>query len=155
MLRISAISTYVLLIICLFSCNTATEKPTIESLFSESPEQMIESSIKYAKGFDIYEFDQVRKVVIYHPELLENVIATFYISDSSTMEKYGFQTSKDVIILPLTDVAVFSATQLNSFDKLKLLGKVRGISEAVYINNEEVKNRLENGNIVELKRHQA
>jgi iron complex transport system substrate-binding protein len=122
----------------------------IESIFKSASDSMFQSSIRYAKGFDLYEIQGIKKLVIYHPELVDYVVATYYIVDSSVMRKHGFQPSGNTIVLPLANVAVFSATQLNAFERLGLLDQVKGVSEARYIKSEAVRKKLDNGEIVEL-----
>jgi len=148
--RTFILTLFLILAAFLFSCQNKTEMHDIESLFISAPDSLLQSSIMYAKGFDLYEFEGVKKLVIYHPELAENVIATYYVADSSVLNELGFQSSENTIVLPLTNVAVFSATQLNAFERLGLLDKVKGVSEASYIKSEAVRKKLDNREIVEL-----
>ncbi len=144
---------YFLLAISFFnfhSCQLEPNKPAIESVFESIPDSLLISKVKYAKGFDLYELDKIRKLVIYQPELRENIIATFYIADSSTLNNYNDIEEENLIVVNQDNVAVLSATQLNAFERLDLLDKVKGISEAKYIISETIKRKLEKEEIVEL-----
>ncbi len=132
------------------ACKQQQPKPEIASVFDAEPGSSLVSEIKYAKGFDLYEKDNIRKLVIYHPEIPDREMAVFYIADSTLLKKYKKGKADNVIATNSNCVAVFSATQLNAFDKLSLLEHVIGITEAKYINNEQVKEKLIRGKIIEL-----
>ena len=144
---ISSVSFIFLLTLLSFSsCTIKSEKSDVERLFSSGPE--LKSLINYAKGFDIYQYDSVTKVVVYHPELTQVVFKTIYITNGGKAET--FQENKQLFKSPLDSVAIFSATQINAFDKLGILDKIIGVSEASYINNQHVKNKYQEGLITEL-----
>ena len=137
-------------LLSIFSCNPKQNRPGIASIFEAIPDSLLVSKVKYAKGFDLYEAEQVRKLVVYHPELPETIIATFYITDSSVLAAYNMSDAQNVVKINSNRTAVFSATQLNAFDKLLLLGHVTGITESKYINNKHIKEKLKKGEIIEL-----
>ena len=144
---------YFLLVISflyIHSCQLKKNKPAIETVFESIPDSLLKSKVKYAKGFDLYEVDKIKKLVIYQPELRENIIATFYIADSLTLSKYYYNEAENLIVVDQDNVAVLSATQLNAFERLDLLDKVKGISEAKYITSKTIKSKLEKEEIVEL-----
>ena len=145
-------SVFLLLILILFTgaCRHRQPKPEIASVFDAVLDSLPVSKVKYAKGFDLYEKEGVKKLVIYHPEISGREIAVFYIADSTTLKKYKTMGSQNVVVSKSDRVAVFSATQLNAFDKLSLLDHVIGITEAKYINNQAVKEKLLCGEITEL-----
>ena len=137
-------------ILTIFSCNPKQNKPEIASLFDAIPDSLLVSKVLYASGFDLYEVHQIRKLVVYHPELPGTIIATFYIADSSVLTDFEVRNAPNIIKLNSERAAVFSATQLNALDKLSLLGHVIGITEGEYINNRHIKEKLEKGEIIEL-----
>lgn len=132
------------------SCESKHQASDIESVFEILSDSLLDSEIECAKGFDLFEVPGIKKLVIYHPELGERVIATIYITDSLALGKYNIKASKNIIIAPVTNVAVFSATQLNAFEKLGLLERVSGVSEAKYIKSKTIIEKLETGEINEL-----
>lgn len=130
----------------LISCKSNKTKQDIEEVFADIPKH--QSLVKYAKGFDLYEKDGITKVVVYHPELSSVTLGTYYVSTSKKINQ--FAENDNLFLSPLDSVALFSATQINAFDKLGLLDKIVGISEANYIKNAYVKSRFNQGEIVEL-----
>ncbi len=120
----------------------------VSHLFNNSSDTAITSSIKYANGFDIYEVNGIKKLVIYSPQKKNEILETFYFADSTNYYKY--KPTHNFIKLPMDSVAVFSATQLNAFSKLKILNKVVAISESSYIQNPVIKNMVDREQIVNL-----
>ncbi len=100
-------------------------------------------TIQYAKGFAVFNEKGKRKVVVYNPWQKGKVLASFVLVKS--------HPTKGEIKVPLDSVAVFSATQLDALQKLGLLDKVIGISEARFISNKQVKKALNDGKITELE----
>ncbi|NQU35699.1 MAG: ABC transporter substrate-binding protein [Bacteroidetes bacterium] len=129
------------------SCAPKINNTTIDELFS-NPDLEPTSSIIYAEGFDIYEINGIKKLVIYNPKNISEVLVTYYLTDSLVYNNY--LNSDNLILAPLDGVAVFSATQLNAFSKLNLLDKVIAISESEYIQNPEVRDLYDSGNIINL-----
>ncbi len=130
------------------SCETEPEAVDYKPLFSKAIEEGLQSNISYAKGFATYEMDDVYRVDIYQPGLGSNIAASYYLSNNFSDETL-FNCS-DCIKLPLDSVAVFSATQINAYDKLGLLESIVGVSEGKYINNKAVQQAVEQGQIIEL-----
>ncbi len=130
------------------SCNRNKNISNLNKLFDTTSDSAIISSIIYATGFDIYEIDNIKKLVIYNPQNNAEILITYYIIDSTFLNTY--QISKEVIEAPLDSVAVFSATQLNAFSKLGIINKVIAISESEYIQNPEVRKQYKNNQIVDL-----
>ncbi len=130
------------------SCSVDTGTNDISELFNNYTDLEVVSTISYAKGFDILEAGDVKKLIIYNPQNTEEILATYYFADSAYF--HDFPYSSELIETPLDSVAVFSATQLNAFSKLGILNKVIAISESEYIRNPIVKERHESGQLVEL-----
>lgn len=106
------------------------------------------SPIKYAKGFDIHQIGNIKIVTVFKPGTNKQVLQYFFLINKA--EYVTEIDKKKEILTPLDSIAVFSATQLNALDKLCLLDKVIGISEANYIRNEHVQGRYQKGFITEL-----
>ncbi len=130
------------------SCNRNKDISDLNKLFDTTSDSTIISSIIYATGFDIYEIDNIKKLVIYNPQNNAEILITYYIIDSTFLKTY--EVSKEVIEAPLDSVAVFSATQLNAFSKLGIINKVIAISESEYIQNKDIKLMHANEQIVDL-----
>ena len=130
----------------LLSCESTPRKQDVEKTFSESSE--IHSLVRYAKGFDLYRKDGITKIVVYHPELSSVIIGTYYVAGQAVFVQYN--PSDNFFSGPLDSVALFSATQVNAFEKLGILDRIVGVSEAHYLKNPIVKQRIEKGIIKEL-----
>jgi len=145
--RILAFNFFVLVSVHIFSsCTDKSSKPDIEKVFEAHPD--LKSLVEYAEGFDLYQYDSITKVVVYHPVLPEEVIETFYVAGQSKAD--SFQENKHFFVSPIDSVAIFSATQINALDKLNLLDKIVGVSEASYIKNSYVQQQYSDGKITEL-----
>ena len=136
------------IIIIATSCNREDNISNINKLFDNTPDSILVSSIKYATGFDIYEINNIKKLVIYNPQNIEEILSTYYFTDSAYFNNY--QPSSIFLQIPLDSVAVFSATQLNAFSKLGILDKLIAISESEYIRDTAIKELYNNEHVVEL-----
>ncbi|HEY9114498.1 MAG TPA: ABC transporter substrate-binding protein [Bacteroidales bacterium] len=119
-----------------------------QSAEQNSPSNQANSTIKYANGFDIVYKENLKIVTVFEPGNNRRVKETYYILNEE--EILDTVEPKNQFLLPLDSIAVFSATQLNALDKLGLLDKVIGVSEANYIRNEHVQERYQQGLITEL-----
>ncbi len=142
------VSVVVMVIIFGASCSQKDNTVSVSRLFDNHDEGQLVSSILYADGFDIYEVDNIKKLVIYNPRNNNEILATYFFVDSANHSDY--QPSPEILITPLDSVAVFSATQLNAFSKLCILDQIIAISESEYIQNPDIKKKYENGKLVNL-----
>ncbi len=134
--------------ILITSCSDHKSKPGIKDYFDTNAPENLDSDIIFAEGFDIFRWNGISKIVVYHPELRQMVIGEYFVVPANIAQK--FYDTVNMIVLPVDSVAVFSATQLNAFDKLNKLDCVVGISESKYIINENVKEMLKRGEVSEL-----
>jgi len=137
-----------LMVLQSISCVRDEKLSDIHQFFENISDSTLVSSVVYATGFDIYEVDNIKKLVIYNPQDLNEILSTYYLADSLYYIEY--QPSSMFLQLPLDSVAVFSATQLNAFSKLDILNRVVAISESEYINNPTIKKLYQDGKIVDL-----
>ena len=99
--------------------------------------------IRYARDFAIFKQKNKTKVVVYNPwEKGKKILASFVLVKN--------HPKQGEIKVPLHHVAVFSATQLDALEKLGLLNRVTGISEARFISNPHIKTALAKGKITEM-----
>lgn len=139
---------FMFLLLTTYSCKQKNKKPGIAETFTGQAGADLESEIIFAEGFDLYRWNGITKLVVYHPELKELVIGEYYLANNEVTSI--FADTSTMISLPMERVAVFSATQLNAFDKLGILDRIVGVSEAQYIVNSTVKQKIEQGEAVEL-----
>jgi iron complex transport system substrate-binding protein len=130
------------------SCNRSKISSDISKIFNNLPDSALISSVKYATGFDIFEIDNIKKLVIYNPQNNAEILSTYYLIDSALYN--NFIITQNILKTPLDSTAVFSATQLNAFSKLGIINRVIAISESEYIKNPEIRKRYTNNQIVEL-----
>ena len=142
------VSVILILTIQFASCSRKSSTVAISEVFDSQSGTELVSSVSYAEGFDIYEVDSIKKLVIYNPRNNAEVFSTYYLADSDYYHNY--QPSPEFLLTPMDSVAVFSATQLNAFSKLNILDKVCAISESEYIQNPSIKEMYNNGQLVEL-----
>jgi iron complex transport system substrate-binding protein len=133
-------------ILNLYSCASHDRQHDVEALFNGMTKK--QSLVEYANGFDLFEKQGVNKLVVYEAGSRESILATYYITDSNNLGK--FKQTKNLFICPIDSVALFSATQINAFKKLDLLDKIIGVSEANYINDSVVRDRIVKGEVTEL-----
>ncbi len=128
---------FTVLILCAASCTNHKAKTELKN------ENVSAIPVKYAKGFAVFYKNGKQQVVVYNPwSKGRKVLAAFILVKN--------HPRKGEIKVPLDSVAVFSSTQLNALEKLGLLGKVSGISEARFISNKKVKKALHDGKITEM-----
>ena len=136
-----------ILMMAVAGCKRASNKQDIETLFVQHEKNLV-SEVHYAEGFDVYRLTGATRIVVYHSGDKARGSDDFFIVDKDIAGQY--RDSSNVFTGPPHDAAVFSATQLNAFEKLGILDKVVGISEAAYINNPFIREQVEKGNIAEL-----
>lgn len=135
-----------LAIVSLLACmHGHKNKPGPEVYFKD---KNILSKIHYARLFDIYETDGIKKVVVHNP--FSDTIATSVLYIVNKAQYKLFKDKKNVIQYPLSRIAVLSATQLNSIVRLKLLDCIAGISDAKYISSKKILKRITQGKITEV-----
>ncbi len=130
------------------SCEEKKQISNAAEIFERLADSNSISKVQYAEGFDIYVADGITKLVIYKPHSKREVLSTYYLVKYETAEKYKHVS--DFVDVPFDSVAVFSGTQLNAMKNLGLLRKLVGVSEADYILDEEIRNRIKEGHITEL-----
>ncbi|MCF6171241.1 MAG: ABC transporter substrate-binding protein [Bacteroidales bacterium] len=137
-----------LVALLLSSCHEKKQSAGIAKLFDRLADTEVVSEVDFAQGFDIYKAGGIAKLVIYKPQSNGDVLSTYFLVNRQTAEKYG--ASEGFVIVPLDSVAVFSGTQLNAMKNLGLLQKVVGVSEAAYILDQDIRERLADGRVTEL-----
>lgn len=103
----------------------------------------------YAEGFDLYDFGLYKKLVINNPWQPGGVLFSCYLIPDS-VEPATPETGAKIIRTPVRKAVCFSSTQWTGFDILGEIDHVAGISEASYVVNRTVKERVADGQIVEI-----
>ena len=106
------------------------------------------SKVKYARFFELYEYDNITKLVIKSPFDDSNKIV-YYLVDTTRDNNLEID-EKHVIKVPLKHVGVLSATQLAGIKKIGFINNVKGVSDVKYLQDSDIKRRLELGEIEEI-----
>lgn len=105
------------------------------------------SNVYFAKGFDIYNFENITVIIVHNPFISDSLTEVYLVSkEVNSVQNNSFNH----FVSPVDSIAVFSATQLSALEKLGSLNAVVGVSEANYIKNPYVVQRINNGDILEL-----
>jgi iron complex transport system substrate-binding protein len=137
-------------LIFLQSCNNVSDKRDIDDYFSKAIDSLnLKSETQYASGFEIYNFNNITKVVVKNPQKDNTIFSEYYlVTDKKTKE--SFNENRNIIITPLNRVAIFSGTQLSALIETGLSKKVVGVSEADYIIDTNIRKMVAEGEIKEL-----
>jgi iron complex transport system substrate-binding protein len=102
------------------------------------------STIKYAKGFDIQHFKNFTKLIITAP--YQNSKETFQYILTDTISKSNTSTIKT----PLQSLVITSTTHIPMLELLGLEDKLIGFPNTDYISSEKTRKLIDNGSIKEL-----
>ncbi len=108
------------------------------------------SSNKYAHGFEIVKEGEITRLTITNPwEQAENVIIDYYLVDKGKEVPDSLE-GKSIIFTPVERIICLSTSHIAFLDALGVADKVVGVSGSKYITNEEVVNRIANGEVVDV-----
>ncbi|KAF0130645.1 MAG: iron complex transport system substrate-binding protein [Bacteroidetes bacterium] len=129
--------------LCFFSCESQTKRiQTIES-------QLNDSYVNYAKGFSIRKLGHVSELTIYNPWVGGSVLQkTYFISDTFPLPD-SLQTS-NVIRTPVKSLITLSATQWGPLMTMNEAVRIKGVSEAGFITNKQMRHLFESGLVEEV-----
>lgn len=146
-MRFLIASRIIVLILCFMLLNSCNIKQADNNKQPNS--QPEKSLVKYAQGFDLIDQGDGKYLVkVFYPNQPDKILYTCQLSaDHAILNSID---QNNCLQTPLDSIAVFSATQLNGLALLGLLDKVVGISESTYITNEKMKQRLLDGQTIEL-----
>lgn len=121
-----------------FSCNFQNKKETIVLPNNQN------STIKYAKGFDIIETDSLKKLVIKTPYLNSSEIFEYNITYSKSTNKINS------IQVPVNNIVVTSTTHIPMLELLGEENSLAGFPNLTYISSEKTRKLVELNKIKEL-----
>jgi iron complex transport system substrate-binding protein len=106
------------------------------------------SEVKYAKGFDIENFNDYKKVIIKtpYPEAKESLI---YILKSKSQSKKS-ELNKGDIQVPITKIVVTSTTHIPMLELLGAENSLVGFQNTEYVSSEKTRKRINSGFVREL-----
>ena len=132
---------FFLLIILGISC-----KKEIVKIDKKTP---LESTIKYAKGFDIVVENGIKKLII--KSAYQNSDAIFEYEIYKKTSKRNIHTlCKNVILTPIKEIIVTSTTHIPMVELLHEEKSIIGFPYSKYVSSEKTRVLIDNGNIKEI-----
>jgi iron complex transport system substrate-binding protein len=122
--------------ILILSCN---ENKTKQDLIDEN---FTKTEIKYAKGFEIFNYKNHKKLIIKAPFLDSTESFEFLLSKNPK--------SNDFIKVPITNIVVTSTTHIPMLESLNEENKLIGFPNTNYISSERTRARINKGDVKEL-----
>ncbi len=109
-----------------------------------------QSYIHFAKGFTIERFDDYRCINVYNPwQGAENITIRYYLVSEEDNPK-GLPEDAKVIKTPIRRMVCMSTTYIGMLEFVNKLETLVGVSGKNLINNQQVKEKIENGSIVDI-----
>src|SRR3989304_2670887 len=129
----------------IFSCNN-TNKQIAE------PDNFSPLNTNYAKGFNLFEKDSLKKMEVYNPwQKAEDAVFQYYLVNKN--KKRNFR--KNEINVPVNRVICLSTTHLGYIEKLGFEEKVVGASGINYINSEKYKKLVSQNKLADVGYEQS
>lgn len=104
--------------------------------------------IKYAKGFDIEYFNNIKKLIIKHPYPKANEQLSYTFSKTNDSTKSHIQT-------PLKRIVVTSTTHIPMLELLNEETSLVGFQNTKYVSSEKTRKLIDNGTVQELGKETA
>ena len=127
----------VLLIVSFFSCKESNSNKI-------NNKNVLKSSIKYAKGFEIEHYKDYKKLIIKAPYKDSKETFEFILTNNST------SSLKNAIKTPLNSIVVTSTTHIPMLELLKVENKLIGYPNTKYISSKKTRQLIDNGAIKDL-----
>lgn len=109
-----------------------------------SEENSIKTNIKYAKGFEIQQFKDYKKLLIKAP--YQNAEETF----EFILSKKNTTNTQNTIKIPLNSIVVTSTTHIPMLELLQVEQKLIGYPNTSYISSKKTRSLIDNGAIKDL-----
>ncbi|MDP3352779.1 MAG: ABC transporter substrate-binding protein [Flavobacteriaceae bacterium] len=132
---------YLLISIFVFSCHTNPNKE------KETIDETIPSSLKYAKNFQIIEFDDYQKVIIKNPINQQEII--YFLVDAE-IEIPKILKEEKVIRTPIQKIIVTSTTHIAMLEFLGVENALIGFPQTYFVSSEKTRQRIDSGLVKEL-----
>lgn len=105
---------------------------------------------RYAKGFKVNQLDAYTEVLIFDPYIQDKLMQRVLIPKDSAHQHTAIPQYPDLVIRNPEKIVALSATQWGLFLKLGLAHKIKGISEARFVQNKQMKRLLESDSVIEI-----
>lgn len=122
-----------------FSCNTNKQQKSVSSVGVNSNNNSLD--IKYAKGFQVEEFDNYKLVDMKDPSG-ESEMHYKYALLKRGERKSDIPKEYQIIEVPIRSVICMTTLQISNFIKLNQVDKIVGITSTRFLFNEQLNNQL-------------
>lgn len=126
-------------VICLFaSCGSKNNSQIHDTLDGKRMD------VRYAKGFDIIDYDVYKKVVVYSPWIDGEVQQCFYLVKNDTVTT---PPDGQKIIVPVETVAISSCTHTEFLELIGMIDRVKAMCSPNLIYNSRLQERYASGDV--------
>ncbi len=125
----------------LISCSKEPKKTTVNNHTN--------TSIKYAKGFDIQTYTDYKKLIINTPyKSSKNPLTYILVTDKTNISQ--FSKTEKIIKIPIKNIVVTSTTHIPMLESLDVTQALIGFPNTKYVSSKKTRERIENGEVKEL-----
>ncbi len=135
---------YLLLTFCflvLISCKSGNEKGFTSGKLT--------TSVKYAQGFEIEQFDDYKKLLIKSPYPKSEQSFEYFLIDKNT-DTSQFKETDNLIQIPIKSIVVTSTTHIPMLELLAVENTLIGFPNREYVSSKKTRKLIDSGKIKEL-----
>ncbi|NQU88112.1 MAG: ABC transporter substrate-binding protein [Mariniphaga sp.] len=108
------------------------------------------NSTKYARGFEITDYNSFKKITVFNPwEQAKKIAFSYYLMNKGQIIPDSLKKEK-VIFTPIERVICLSTSHIAFLDAIGETAKIKGISGSQYVNNNEIRNKIQSGEVVDV-----
>ncbi len=137
---------FTIILLSLLACTPSGK----HSLPTQFPEETIQLRVEFAKGFEFYQSENLKFIVVKNPwQGAENIQIVYCLYPKNQSEPFlNFPAKK--IPIPIESVACMSSTHVGFLEALQQCDKIQGVSGIKYLHNETILESYTNNNIREI-----
>lgn len=145
------ISIRIVLLISLFQAvackSTRSDGPEMEDPFPQGTSQI---ELAYAKGFELYEKDDITFIVVKDPWQGAEEVEFIYVLYPKEMPQPYFDFEAQYIPVPIESMACMSSTHVGFMHALEKTSLIQAVSGTRYLHHPELKERIAIGDLREI-----
>ncbi len=139
-----------LIALLLISCSENYKlKTKILSIDSDTT-VLAKMQIKYAKGFSVYYYKNYKKITVYNPWKNDQIFYEYIIVSDTSLLKQNQENKFYISTKKLENIAQLSSTQINMFQELGLLDRIKAVSTLSFLYNNTIIDKINKEQIIEL-----
>lgn len=132
----------ILLMLLFVSCQEKKEKQKAESKFENN-------EVNFAKGFKMNSYGSLTQLTIFNPWIKDKILQDIYFYPDSLLLPDSLAT-RNVVRTPVQRLLALSATQWGPLLQMGEGDRIKGVSEAKYVSNAEMKTLVAERKVVEV-----